>query len=156
MAILSGILLALTLGVTIGLNVKRLVIHPKQKQKTPESINQTSAHNKHDKQKLIPYLDTLEIRFVKRILNQEDKLLSVNEANEILRIERLSKENQRQRRHIFLKELNLKLKMIYQIPECIERKSTDLDRRSKFYCLHEQISKESIKEMLLDENNNQS
>lgn len=156
MAIISGILLALTLGVTIGLNVKRLVIHPKQKQKTPESINQTSAHNKHDKQKLIPYLDTLEIRFVKRILSQEDKLLSVNEANEILRIERLSKENQRQRRHIFLKELNLKLKMIYQIPECIERKSTDLDRRSKFYCLHEQISKESIKEMLLDENNNQS
>ncbi|MDT8887871.1 hypothetical protein [Aquirufa regiilacus] len=149
MVIISGIFLALTLGVTIGLNFKRIQIHPRQKNLTPETNIKVSGEQKHT---LIPYLDTLEIRFIKRILSQEDKLLSVNEANEILRIERLSKENQRQRRHIFLKELNLKLKMIYQVPECIERKSTELDRRSKYYSLHEQISKESIEEMLIEEN----
>jgi hypothetical protein len=152
MAIFSSILLALTLGVTIGLNFKRIVGAKKQNYFVPDSKNQISEYQLHDIQSLIPYFDTLEIRFLKRILSHDDKLLSVNEANEILRIERLSKENQRQRRHLFLKDLNVKLKMIYKIPECIERKSTELDRRSKYYSLHEQISKESIEEMLIEEN----
>ncbi len=152
MALLSSILLALTLGVTLGLNFKRIVGAKKHNYLAPKSNIQASEYHPHDIQSLMPYFDTLEIRFLKRILSHDDKLLSVNEANEILRIERLSKENQRQRRHLFLKDLNVKLKMIYKIPECIERKSTELDRRSKYYSLHEQISKESIEEMLIEEN----
>ncbi|MBP6054914.1 MAG: hypothetical protein KA527_04680 [Cytophagaceae bacterium] len=148
MAIISSVILALTLGVTIGINFKRFI------RKNSSATAQVAVENEptNESKILMPYFDTLEIRFLKRILTSESRLLSVVEANEILRIERLSKENQRQRRHLFLKDLNMKLKMIYKVPECIERQSTELDRRSKYYCLHKDISKESIEDLLIEDN----
>lgn len=148
MVIISSVILALTLGVTIGINFKRFV----KKNSSPTAQIVAEYEPTSESKILMPYFDTLEIRFLKRILTSESRLLSVVEANEILRIERLSKENQRQRRHLFLKDLNMKLKMIYKIPECIERQSTELDRRSKYYCLHKDISKESIEDLLIEDN----
>lgn len=149
MTILASMVIALALGVTLGVNFNRFANTTKRR-KQIASIDYPLNDN-HDTQILLPYLDTLEIRFLKRILSNEDKLLSVKEANEILRIERLTMENQRQRRHLFLKDLNVKLKMIYKIPECIERKSTELDRRSKYYCLHPKINRETIEKLISTE-----
>lgn len=148
---MTSVLIALALGVTLGVNYRRFTGTKKQRQQSSSVKNQLNVSDHKENKDLIPFFDTLEIRFLKRILSHEEKLLSVNEANEILRIERLSKENQRQRRHLFLKDLNVKLKMIYKIPECIERKSTEIDRRSKYYSLHEQINKESIEELLSED-----
>jgi hypothetical protein len=148
MVIISSVILALTLGVTIGINFKRFI----RKNSSPTAQIVAKNEPTNESKILMPYFDTLEIRFLKRILTSESRLLSVVEANEILRIERLSKENQRQRRHLFLKDLNMKLKMIYKVPECIERQSTELDRRSKYYCLHKDISKESIEDLLIEDN----
>ncbi len=153
MTIMTSVLIALALGVALGLNFRRFKFTKKQYQPSPLANYHVNDSRKPDTQILLPYFDTLEIRFLKRILSNEEELLSVHEANEILRIERLSKENQRQRRHIFLKDLNVKLKMIFKIPECIERKSTELDRRSKYYSLHEQISKKSIEALLAEDKN---
>jgi len=153
MTIMTSVLIALALGVTLGVNFRRFTNTKKQNHHQPNSTPDYLPNDSRaiDTQILLPYFDTLEIRFLKRILSNEEKLLSVHEANEILRIERLSKENQRQRRHLFLKDLNVKLKMIFKIPECIERKSTELDRRSKYYSLHEQINKESVEELLIED-----
>jgi hypothetical protein len=51
----------------------------------------------------------------------------------VLNLSKLSKENQRQRRHIILKELNLKLFLITGIRETIIRVSSDKDKRVKSY-----------------------
>jgi hypothetical protein len=153
MIIFSSVLLALTIGMTIGINVKQFV-RPKRK-KNMSSVAKISHSEdlQTDFQTFLPYFDTLEIRFLNRIIMNKEEPISVNDTNEILRIERLSKENQRQRRHLFLKDLNIKLKMIYKVPECIERKPTEMDRRSKYYSLNESITKESIEAMLTNEQN---
>jgi hypothetical protein len=153
MELITTTLLSLALGLTIGISFKRIYRNPE------ETYPNNGMHSEQNKMKhfksqvLIPYFDTLELRFLKRILQNDQKQLSVNEANEILRIEKLSKENQRQRRHLFLKDLNVKLKMIFKIPECIERLSNENDRRSKYYCLHNQIKKESIEELIKEDLN---
>jgi hypothetical protein len=153
MELFTTTLLSLALGLTIGIRIKwvkrkREETFPRYDQ--PNEMHYIVPYNSHG---LKPYFDTIEIRFLKRILQNDEKQLSVIEANEILRIEKLSKENQRQRRHLFLKDLNVKLKMIFKIPECIERISTEADRRSKYYCLHSQIKKETIEELLIEDVN---
>jgi hypothetical protein len=148
MLVFSSVLLALSVGLAVGVNIKNLP--PSRKNKYLNSFFNTSPTEENSSNNLTisPYFDTLELRFLNRMLQNEEKVLSVLETNEILRIERLAKENQRQRRHIFLKDLNVKLKMIYNTPECIVRISTDNDRRSKFYGLHESLSKESIEALI--------
>jgi hypothetical protein len=148
MLVFSSVLLALSVGLAVGVNIKNLP--PSRKNKYLNSFFKTSPTEENSSNNLTisPYFDTLELRFLNRMLQNEEKVLSVLETNEILRIERLAKENQRQRRHIFLKDLNVKLKMIYNTPECIVRISTDNDRRSKFYGLHESLSKESIEALI--------
>lgn len=93
-------------------------------------------------------LDELEIRFIKNIL--EDNSIGVNELNKTLRIEKLSKENQRQRRHIFVKELNIKLSLSCKLRESIIRVPSETDARAKFYRFDKRISKEHIFENILN------
>jgi hypothetical protein len=92
-------------------------------------------------------LDELEIRFIKNIL--EDNSIGVSELNKILRIEKLSKENQRQRRHIFVKELNIKLSLSCKLRESIVRVPSETDARSKFYRFDKRIVQEHILENIL-------
>ena len=140
MEILGTAVIALSVGLIFGININR--------KKKPLSLNnndknldanfQTSNSElissiNTSKNGLTVYFDVIELRFLIKLIEDDNQYLTVNETNEILRIEKLSKENQRQRRHLFLKELNMKLKMIFNINECIERESTEYDRRAKSY-----------------------
>jgi hypothetical protein len=148
MELITASILALAIGLTVGLNIKRT-------RKNQSTSNPVAEMPIHETNKAMPenhglaiHFDTLEIRFLKRLIDSEEKALSVAETNEILRIEKLSKENQRQRRHLFLKDMNVKLKMIFNVNESIERQSTEQDRRSKFYSLHHNLSNSQIEELI--------
>ncbi len=144
MEIFTTAILALATGLTVGLQIKkRKDASASPSNELPDS-NLADTNNHEKPTNISVYFDILEIRFIKRLLENEHIILTVAETNEILRIEKLSKENQRQRRHLFLKDLNMKLKMIFNINECVERESTEFDRRAKIYCLSPKIDKTSL------------
>lgn len=94
------------------------------------------------------HFDTLELRFLMKLIDSKKGEMTVSELNQILNLNKLSSENQRQRRHIFLKDINVKLKMLFNIYECIERISNLDDRRIKTYHLSEKINKKELKNLL--------
>ncbi len=148
MEIFVTAILALAVGLTFGIKIKK---EKTNKEKiAPNWSGQTTKPTKQSglESRISIYFDVLEVRFIKRLLESENDELSVGVTNEILRIEKLSKENQRQRRHLFLKELNMKLKMIFKVNECIERQSTELDRRSKMYSLNSQVNTKLLIELI--------
>lgn len=87
-----------------------------------------------------------EKRFLIELI-QKNKL-SVAELNNILHINKLTSDNQRQRRHVFLKDLNLKLSIIFEIPEPIMRIENPKDKRAKIYCLDNTLNHNSILKIL--------
>ena len=79
-------------------------------------------------------LDPFESKLLKSLLDcPNEKGLSVKEINTILNLNKLSKENQRQRRHLVIKEINLKLYLLTGVREAIIRISSEDDRRVKYY-----------------------
>jgi hypothetical protein len=81
-------------------------------------------------------LDPLEEKLLFAIiLPKNRKGLSVDQFNELLNLTDLTTSNQRQRRHIIVKELNLKLYLITGLRESIIRSSIDTDKRVKYYTL---------------------
>jgi hypothetical protein len=79
-------------------------------------------------------LDPHELKLIDYLSQQTaTNYITVDDLNQILNLTKLSKENQRQRRHIILKELNLKLFLITGIRETIVRVSSDKDKRVKSY-----------------------
>lgn len=88
------------------------------------------------------YFCEFEIRFLNELLLNQ--FLTVSELNKILKIDKISSENQRQRRHIFLKELNLKLSLFLEIAEPICRKENKRDKREKIYCLDNTLKFEDL------------
>jgi hypothetical protein len=81
----------------------------------------------------------LEIRLLQAILDQDSNGLGIANLNSLLNLTKLSEENQRQRRHLFLKELNLKLFLIFGVREGITRIESETDKRVKLYVLNEKI-----------------
>jgi hypothetical protein len=92
--------------------------------------------------------DDLENRFLSALVNSENLYINVEELNQLLRLAKLSKESQRQRRHIFLKELNIKLSLHFNQRECVERISSELDGRTKLYKFNASISPEQIHNLI--------
>ena len=84
----------------------------------------------------------LEIRVLSRLLS--NGCISVAEFNELIKLTHMSKENQRQRRHLFIKELNLKLSVINGVKENIARIDDQQDKRSKIYCFDESFDKNML------------
>jgi hypothetical protein len=95
-------------------------------------------------------LDELEKRFLSVLIENENLRIDVSDLNRILRLEKMTRENQRQRRHIFLKELNIKLSLHLQIRESIQRTSSELDGRVKLYTLNQKINMDIVKKLLND------
>lgn len=96
-------------------------------------------------------LDPFESKLLKSLLEcPNEKGLSVKEINTILNLNKLSKENQRQRRHLVIKEINLKLYLLTGVREAIIRISSETDRRVKYYnFIPEAIELNLIKELTL-------
>lgn len=82
------------------------------------------------------YLEPIEIKFLHAIMlpiNRDG--LRVDQINELFNLSELNESNQRQRRHHFIKNLNLKLYMITGSKESIIRTSNRADKRIKYYTL---------------------
>jgi hypothetical protein len=94
------------------------------------------------------YFDELEVRLLKAIITQEDNGLDIASLNTLLNLKKLSEENQRQRRHLFIKELNLKLFLLFGIREGITRIEFDIDKRKKLYVFEEKFDKTKIENLL--------
>ncbi len=85
-------------------------------------------------------LDPHEIKILKSMLFRENNLsLDINEFNVLLNLNKLSHENQRQRRHIVIKELNIKLYPIFGQRETIIRTPSEFDKRIKHYQINPEI-----------------
>lgn len=97
-------------------------------------------------------LDPHEAKLLKTIIESPNNTgIDVKTINELLHLTKLSKENQRQRRHIVLKELNLKLYLITGDRETIKRIPSEADKRVKYYNFEsETLELDMIKNLLFN------
>lgn len=95
-------------------------------------------------------LDPHEVKILDALMSSTSVSgITVKEVNELLRLSKLSKENQRQRRHIIFKELNLKLYLVSGIRESIIRVSSEMDKRVKYYTFDDEtLDLEVIKKIV--------
>ena len=151
-AIYINSILTLIIGLIIGINATSLrVSFLKTFTKFPKlnlidkntSVSQTLTVKKNNR-----YFDELEVRLLKAITSQEENGLDIARLNALLNLKKLSEENQRQRRHLFLKELNLKLFLLFGIREGITRVEFDSDKRMKRYVLDEKFDLTQLEELL--------
>ncbi len=79
--------------------------------------------------------DPHEEKILENLLNNRNDGISVSQLNQLLNLKGKSAENQRQRRHLVIKELNTKLFVLLNIRECIVRVPEAYDSRKKQYLL---------------------
>ena len=85
-------------------------------------------------------LNNLEIKMIEVLIkNYEKGGINTEQINDLLEIDDKSTDNQRKIRHEFIKTLNLKLKMMYNFDNSIERKPSNTDKRIFNYQLNEEI-----------------
>jgi hypothetical protein len=73
--------------------------------------------------------------------NYEKGGISSEQINDLLEINDKNVDNQRKLRHEFIKSLNLKLKMMHNFENSIERNPSSTDKRIFDYQLNEEIFK---------------
>jgi len=144
------IILTLILGVIIGLNLEMvtsilgvLKINPKTSTKQ-HNVQEYRSDVKLEKQDMKHCFDISEVSFLNKLLEQDGNEVDVKIVNSIINLTNLSSENQRKRRHLFLKELNLKLFLIFGIRESIVRLDSQEDKRVKKYVLSEEIDRQKL------------
>lgn len=150
----TNIVLTLIIGMIIGSNstslkvslqktFSRFTIRPIRPQSTVTSQIRTVKIKSENR-----YFDELEIRLLRAIITNEEKGIDIPNLNTLLNLKKLSEENQRQRRHLFIKEINLKLFLIFGIREGITRVEFDSDKRMKKYCLDEKFDLVQLENLL--------
>jgi hypothetical protein len=150
MLIYLNIILTLLLGLIIGLNLKRVSFSGGTGSKFGFISNDYNPVDNFDEvqNSLVAEsqqcFDVLEKRFIHGILESDGDGLTVSRLNAIINLNNLSAENQRQRRHLFLKELNLKLYLIYGIRETIIRLDSEQDKRIKNYVFSNKLDLEKL------------
>ena len=150
MLLYFNIILTLIFGLIIGLNLKRVPYITGFRKVAPQIPNNQrfvqdlSPNMKHFKQDSNYCFDTLEVRFLHKLLEHEGNEVDVKTLNLITNLTGLTAENQRQRRHLFLKELNLKLFLIFGTRESIVRLDSLEDKRVKKYVLSEEIDRKKL------------
>jgi hypothetical protein len=103
-------------------------------------ISKTELYQVNSSVKETPFkLDPHEIKFIYYLIQNEKIGLSVFTVNKMFYLNKLSKVNQRQRRHSIIKELNFKLFLITNIRESIVRVASEEDKRVKFYYLLDEV-----------------
>jgi hypothetical protein len=94
-------------------------------------------------------LHSLEIKMVEVLINNYEKGgISSEQINDLLEINDKNVDNQRKLRHEFIKSLNLKLKMMYNFENSVERNPSSTDKRIFDYQLNEEIVKKLKKDFM--------
>jgi len=92
-------------------------------------------------------LKPLEIKMIEVLIkNYEKGGMNTEQINDLLEIDDKFTDNQRKIRHEFIKTLNLKLKMMYNFDNSIERNQSNTDKRIFNYQLNEEIIEKLKKE----------
>lgn len=108
--------------------------------------NKNESKNKNDNKDTFlssHNLNDIEIKMVEVLIeNHEKGGMSTEQINDLLIINDKSIENQRKIRYEFIKSLNLKLKMIYNFDNSIERTPSSTDKRIFNYQLNDEIMQE--------------
>jgi hypothetical protein len=87
-------------------------------------------------------LHSLEIKMIEVLMkNYEKGGISSEQISALLEINHKNIDNQRKLRHEFIKSLNLKLKMMHNFENSIERNPSSTDKRIFDYQLNEEIFK---------------
>lgn len=136
--------LSIIVGIAVGLNLTKLFFD-KSANTSILALKNNPIHSTSLKSNINSSLDELELRFLRSLIEITNKEIDVVDLNKLLRIEKLSKENQRQRRHIFLKELNIKLNLFLGIREVIQRIPSEIDGRVKLYSINKTVDLEYLK-----------
>lgn len=112
---------------------------------TARHVTERSAYLKMPAKTKNWKFDPHEEKLLHQLLSNPVGGISVKELNAILNLEGKSAENQRQRRHLVIKELNTKLFVLFNVRECIVRIPESFDSRKKQYVIL--IDEEIIKEL---------
>ena len=92
-------------------------------------------------------LNSLEIKMIEVLIqNYEFGGISSEQISDLLEIDDKTIDNQRRLKHELIKTLNLKLKMLHNIDNAIERKQSSNDKRIFNYQLNDDIVKKLKKE----------
>jgi len=92
-------------------------------------------------------LNSLEIKMIQVLIqNYEFGGISSEQICDLLEIDDKTIDNQRRLKHELIKTLNLKLKMLHNIDNAIERKQSSIDKRIFNYQLNDDIFKKLKKE----------
>jgi uncharacterized membrane protein len=137
------------LGVILGANFEKLKGTNSSLKLISETQDKRISNNKSAKFSNNG-LDEFEKRFLSTLIENENSKIDVSDLNRILRLEKMTKENQRQRRHIFLKELNIKLRMHFNNREIIQRIPSEIDGRVKIYTFNQNTNLELVENLLKD------
>ena len=115
------------------------------------ALNSVSQSRQDNSRNFQPYrlsrswkFDPHEEKILQQLLANWETGISVEELNDLLNVRGKSAENQRQRRHLVMKELNTKLFVLFNIRECIVRIPEAFDSRKKQYVIliNEEVFKE--------------
>jgi hypothetical protein len=79
--------------------------------------------------------DPHEEKILHQLLSNPQLGISVKDLNSLLNLGGKSAENQRQRRHLVIKELNTKLFVLFNVRECVVRIPESFDSRKKQYII---------------------
>ncbi len=135
--LLSLILLSSLVAVYLLLRVREVDLKGKARSDIEKIVRTQSLNHNYRTNELLDPHETKLIKALSQPINKEQ--LTVENMNLLLNLIKLSKENQRQRRHIIIKELNLKLFLMTGIRESIIRVPTNSDKRVKSYTLVPEI-----------------
>ena len=144
--LLSLILLSSLVAVYLLLRSKEVDLKGNARNEIEKTVLIQSLNSRNTSNELLDPHETKLIKALTTISNRER--LTVEDINLLLNLKKLSKENQRQRRHIIIKELNLKLFLMTGVRESIIRVASHSDKRVKSYTLVPEILKNNkIKEV---------
>ena len=144
--LLSLILLSSLVAVYLLLRSKEVDLKGNARNEIEKTVLIQSLNSRNTSNELLDPHETKLIKALTTISNRER--LTVEDINLLLNLKKLSKENQRQRRHIIIKELNLKLFLMTGVRESIIRVASQTDKRVKSYTLVPEIlNNNKIKEV---------
>lgn len=136
---METILMLLTTIIILSLLIARPFMKGAYRAQLSSSMAHLIRENRESSnQRILPRcwkFDPHEEKILLHLLTHVETGISVAELNQLLKVEGKSAENQRQRRHLVIKELNTKLFVLFNIRECIVRIPEAFDSRKKQYII---------------------
>jgi len=130
----------------VGLILGLYLNLPEQKFSTKQSVKSASTIN------ALQFFNELEISVLQKILTSKDGSISSQELNFIINQENFQVNDLNRLRRNFLKDLNLKIQIVFGISNGIWQFDSDDDMKSKHYILSKKFNLSQLIKIFLDGN----